>query len=289
MRSLKRTQPAALFCYFAAVTLTAVFCTSPAIRGISLAGGLAALIAAGEVRRPKDLAGYGVIFLMMTALNPVIVTYGNTPLFYLTDRPYTLEALLYGANNGLAMTAALMWFRLFSVLMTSDKIGTLMTGSVLNSFGTALKLTLRYVPDLRLRYREIREAHKAAGLLAADTWIVRVRSELNVFMSLTACSLELSARTADSMKARGYTLPDHTSLAKRPRRLADFLLTALSAGAAVCVCTAVRGGRLYAAFYPEVKTECPLYAAFVWAALCGVPLLSVIKEQIKWRSFAPKG
>ena len=288
MRYFSRLNAAALMICFTAVIGSAVFCTSPLIRAISLVCAVTSFILSGEMRRPlAEFAGYGGFFLLITLMNPVIVTLGDTPLFYLAGRPYTLEALLYGGNNALAMIGALLWFRAFSALMTSDKLGSLLTSGALTHFGTALRLTLRFVPDLRLRYRSIREAHKAAGLLAADTWIVRLRSELNVFMSLTAVSLELSARTADSMRARGYTLPNRSTIAEKRFRAADILLMILSAAAVVSVVYAVANGRLYGVFYPTITTRCPIFTAAIYAALCAVPPVCEIKERVKWSFCAP--
>ena len=45
----------------------------------------------------KNLLWMGLFFLLMTAVNPLFNIYGKTLLFTVLGRPYTLEAIFYGA------------------------------------------------------------------------------------------------------------------------------------------------------------------------------------------------
>ncbi len=295
MKAFSRSNPFVLMIFFAAAVGTGVFCYVPAIRAISLAGAAVSAVVSGICRKPvRELFGCAGIILVSAVINPVIVTLGGTPLFYLAGRPYTLEALLYGADNGAAVVSALLWFRLFSAVMTSEKLSFLMSGTVLSGFGTAFTLTLRYVPELIRRFNECRAAHRAnefapaAGAVSVRGFLSRAAFYLNVFMSVASSALELSAQTADSMKARGCMLSPKTRLVEYPLRAADILCAALSVTAVCSAVYASKTGRLYAAFYPAVKTECHALAALTYGALCLLPLLFSILESIKWHFCRPK-
>ncbi|MCR5122099.1 MAG: energy-coupling factor transporter transmembrane protein EcfT [Ruminococcus sp.] len=295
MKAFSRLNPFVLMIFFAAAIGTGVFCYVPAIRAVSLAGAVLSLLVSGICRKPvRELLGYAGIILVSGVINPVIVTLGNTPLFWLVGRPYTLEALLYGANNGMAIVSALLWFRLFSAVMTAEKLSFLMSGTVLSGFGTAFTLTLRYVPELIRRFKECCAAHRAnkfapaAGAVCGKGFLSRAAFYLNVFMSVASSALESSAQTADSMKARGCLLSPKSRLTTYSLRAADVLCAALSVTAVCSAVFASRAGRLCAAFYPSVKSEYPPVTAVMYGALCLLPVLFSIMESIKWHFCRPK-
>ncbi len=63
-----------------------------------------------------------VLFLVFTAVNPLFNTYGATLLFTYFDRPYTLEALYYGAALAAVFVHMLLWFGCYNAVLTSDKV-----------------------------------------------------------------------------------------------------------------------------------------------------------------------
>ena len=62
---------------------------------------------------------------MFTAVNPLFNTYGATLLFTYFDRPYTLEALYYGAALAAVFVHMLLWFGCYNAVLTSDKFTSL--------------------------------------------------------------------------------------------------------------------------------------------------------------------
>lgn len=276
-----RLRPVTICIYFAAVIGIDMFMAIPQLRLTALLFG-ALSAAAYSAAAVRDIPFYMCAFAAVTFINPLAVALGKHALFYIGSRPYTFEALICGANNAAALVGALLWFRLFSEIMTSDKINSLMTAPMFSSLAAALTLTLRYVPEFRRRYREIHCAHKAAGLMSADTWFVRLKSELNVFFSLAVSSLELSAESADSMTARGYNLKPHSDITRRPWKAVD-IVTVLTACAAVTIVFLTAGkGRLYAEFYPKISIKCTSYAAIAYVILCSVPCVMQLSEVIRW-------
>jgi energy-coupling factor transport system permease protein len=268
--------------YFLTVIGAAMFVSNPILRLIALVfavvnGGFARIF-----RSPlKDFSFYLLIFVIITLSNPLFVRRGSTPLFYINERPFTLEAMLYGADMAVMLISTLIWFRIFSQIMTSDKISALF-GRHFSSIGIVLTLVLRFVPTFKRRFGEIRSAQTAAGFLSGETFFQRVRSELNVFFSLTASSLELSAGTADSMKARGFSVFPHTDLHKKTPCLSDiFTLT-------ICVLTAFAviffgiNGSSSGSFYPVIQIKNNIFCDILYAILCALPTIFEVKERLKW-------
>jgi energy-coupling factor transport system permease protein len=283
MRKFSRLQPAAAGIYFLAVIGILMFTSSPVLRLISLIFGVTSAVLMRIFRAPlKDFGFYLLIFAAISLSNPLFVHRGSTPLFYINDRPFTLEALVYGADMALMLISALVWFRIFSQIMTSDKLNALF-GRSFSSVAAVMTLVLRYVPTFKRRYYEIRSAQKTAGFLCEDDFFSRVKSELNVFFSLAVSSLELSANTADSMKARGFLLSPHTELRKKELGGSDFFLIILSFLTASTVIFFGISGSSVCEFYPALQLKNSFVCDIFYAFLCAVPIIFEVRERVKWR------
>lgn len=283
MRTFLRAQPAAVGCFFLVIIGGAMFITDPILRIISLFFGILGGALMRIFREPvKDMRFYLFIFAALTLTNPLFVHRGNTVLFYINGRAFTFEALIYGADMSVSLISMLIWFRLFSEIMTSDKINSLF-GRHFSPIATVFTLVLRYVPTFKKRYYEIQSAQKTAGFLCGETFFQRVRAQLNVFFSLAVSSLELSVRTADSMNARGFSLSGHTDLMKNRWRAQDFFVLAFSViTLAVLITVSVFGGSR-CGFYPVFRCRPEPFTIIFYAALCSLPAIFEVKERLKWR------
>ena len=73
------------------------------------------------------LSGLLPLFVFLTVVNPVFNTYGDRVLFVwhigslIPERPYTMEALLYGLALGGMFVSVLLWFASYNEEMTEDK------------------------------------------------------------------------------------------------------------------------------------------------------------------------
>lgn len=283
MRTLLRAQPAAVGCFFLAVIGAAMFMTDPILRLVSLLFGISGGALMRIFRDPaKDMRFYLLIFAVLTLTNPLFVHRGNTVLFYINGRAFALEALIYGADMALSLISVLIWFRIFSEIMTADKINSLF-GRHFSPLATVFTLVLRYVPTFKRRYFEIQSAQKTAGFLCGETFFQRVRAQLNVFFSLAVSSLELSVRTADSMNARGFSVSGHTDLMKNKWRAPDFFLLAFSIFTpGILIFGSISGG-LQCGFYPVFRYSPEPIPIIFYAALCSLPTIFEAKERLKWR------
>ncbi len=285
MRTLRAFRPGAACIFFIAVIGGTVFVASPLLRLISLVFAVLSVVCCGLAKHPlRETLFYLTAAAAVTFLNPVIVTYGSTVLFRLGKRPYTFEALVYGCCNAMALVSVMLWFRLFTAVLTSDRINAMLRRPVFSSAASVFTLTLRYVPEMKRRYYDIRQARKMSGYGSGDTYIMRLKAALGDFFSLTAASLELSAVTADSMKARGYMLKPHSFVGERPVSAGDVIFIAVSLAAAAYEGYCKYSGSLYAVFYPSLSQKCPPLCAVSFGALCMLPVIFSAKEELKWRS-----
>ena len=69
----------------------------------------------------RTIVGMIPVFVVVSAINPLLNTGGDRALFYLGQRSYTLEALYYGMALGCMFTAVILWFASYNRTMTSDK------------------------------------------------------------------------------------------------------------------------------------------------------------------------
>ncbi len=283
MRMMNRLAPSVCGAYFAAVVGIAMFSSDPLVHIFSLIFGAITLALSGISRSLiKDAGFYLSLIAVLSVTNPLFVHRGDTPLFYVNGKAYTLEAAVYGADMAATLVAALIWFRLFSEIMTAEKIASLFRGRF-SGAASVFTLTLRYVPEFKIRYYEIGSAQKAAGLLSAETFMQRVRSALRVFFSLAVSSLELSVRTAESIRARGGTLDGRTVFPRyRHTTAGAFVLSISVISTALFVIGAVRNGSI-CEFYPYIYFRPQAAAESAYAALCILPVIFEVRERLKWR------
>ena len=95
----------------------------------------------------KYLAGMLALFVAITVINPLFNTQGVHVLFTLLGgRPYTLEALCYGAAMAAMFVTILTWFATYNQVMTSDKF-LYCFGRLAPSVSLILTMVLRLVPS----------------------------------------------------------------------------------------------------------------------------------------------
>lgn len=110
----------------------------------------------------------------------------------------TLEALLFGAINGLTLTAIFSGFAVFNrATATRDLVR--LTPRAFHEAGVVFSIALTFIPQTKRSLNRIREAqlvrgHRAQGL---HDW-------LPIVVSLLVSGLERSMGLAEAMVARGY-------------------------------------------------------------------------------------
>ena len=177
----------------------------------------------------KTILGLLPMFVILTTINPLFNTLGETVLFHIGDRPYTLEALLYGGALASMFVIIILWFGCYNKVLTSDKF-TCLFGNLIPSISLLLVMVFRMVPNFIRKSQQIIGARKSIGKGTRETAITkeRLHDGGTVLGTLTSWALEGSVVTGDSMRARGYGTAKRTSFMIYRKTATDWILVAVS-------------------------------------------------------------
>lgn len=278
--AFSQCHPLTNFVFFLGAIGCAVVIQHPAYLAASvLAGGSYYLLLHGG-RGWRMLLGLVPVFVFVTAINPLFNTDGRTVLFWLFGKPYTLEALAYGAAMAGMLVVMLLWFGCYSVVLTSDKFVCLF-GSLIPSLSMLLVMVLRMIPNLMRKARQLSGARMSIGKGIGDNAASRekLQSGMGILSGLADWALEGGIITADSMRARGYGTAKRTSFQIYRMTARDGLLLALMAA---LMAAALLLGDTHVAFTPEFDMA-PLDWGFgAYGAYLAIPIALHIKEAAQW-------
>jgi energy-coupling factor transport system permease protein len=207
-----------------------LFTTNPAYKALVLAAAFAALAAgAGLQRMNRLLKGLAFIAGFDVALNFVSAHLGRTVLFALPDNipalggPFTLEALAFGAVNGVTVAAAILAAAAFSLLLSPHDVMEALP-KALSRTGTAIAASMNLVPSVSNSFTQVSEAQRMRGWQPKGP-----RSWAEVVVPVVLTSVEGSIQLAESMEARGFGSGPRTSMDTKKLTQNDWLLIAMSA------------------------------------------------------------
>lgn len=173
---------------------------------------------------------FGLVVVTVSALfNALMVHVGAHVLFTLPawlpliGGPFTLEALVYGALNGLALTGL---FVAFGAINRSISVQAMLRLVPRAYYPVAVitSIAVTFVPTALQQMQQIREAQMVRG-----NRMQSVRSWLPLVVPLLEASLERSMQLAESMMARGF-VSDGSGPATRARLLLLSGMVAVVAG-----------------------------------------------------------
>ena len=133
----------------------------------------------------------------------------------------TLEALLAGATNALALIALLLLFATMNLAISRSQMLHL-TPPFLYEAGLIISIALTFVPQMMSSAQEIREAQRIRGHRMR-----RAHHMLPFVMALLTTGLERSFQLAESMEARGF---GNVRARSRRQAVIDQALTLLGLG-----------------------------------------------------------
>ena len=234
----------------------------------------------------KLMIGMLPLFILVAGTNPLFNTHGETLLFTVFGRPYTLEALLYGMALGGMLIVMILWFGCYSAVLTSDKFVCLF-GSLIPSLSMLLVMVLRMIPNLMRKTKLLSGARKSIGkgVSKQSTNREKLHDGMNILSALTDWALEGSIVTADSMRARGYGTARRTSFQLYRLTLRDGIMIVLMV--LLAVLTLLPGGTT-AAFTPELCIARPTWGLAAYFFYLILPCAVHLKEAIQWHSSISK-
>lgn len=282
-----RCHPAVNFLYFVGAIGFGVVIQHPAYL---LAGAVCAacyyLLLSGK-KGWRMILGVLPMFIILTAINPLFNTQGQRILFRIFGRPYTLEALTYGAVIAAIFVVMMLWFGCYNAVMTSDKFTSLF-GNLLPSISLLLVMAFRMVPNLIRKAQQLTGARKSIGKGAVDSaaYKEKLSDGMIVLGALTSWVLEGSVITGDSMRARGYGTAKRSSFMIYRMTVLDWLLLAVMLLLVAAVITVTAMGGATAAFTPEWYiapiSGINMVGIIAYCFYSLIPTVLHIKEAIQW-------
>jgi len=233
------------------------------------------------------------LMIIAAAANPLFSHSGITILGYFHNgNPITLESIVYGLAAAVMIGAVILWFACYNEIMTSDKFLYLF-GKIIPALSLVISMALRFVPRYIAQIKRIANAQRGIGKdVSSGNVLARARSGLSILSIMVTWALENAIETSDSMRSRGYGLKGRTAYSNyrfdaRDRAALAFLLAAI---ALVLVMIGTRSVRylFFPAFIVNGETAFAVLTYIVYFAVCAMPLLLDLREDMIWRSIRLK-
>ncbi|OOB77916.1 MAG: hypothetical protein BEN18_09090 [Epulopiscium sp. Nuni2H_MBin001] len=262
--------PIVLFIYFISVISFAIFLMHPVCLLISISAAISYL---ALLRIKKYMLA---IFLIISIINPLFNHAGVTILFYLpTGNPFTLESLLYGIATSFMIITVIAWFCCYNKVVTSDKLLYLF-GKLLPQLSLIISMVLRLIPLYKIRFNKIMHANPSDNAFKTAALVVSI---------MVTWSMETAIDTADSMKARGYGLPNRTTFSNYKLTTRDIVV---SIGLVVMSGYLICSNKLAVTYIPIFNYTQSLPDFIIYTILCYTPIILSIMEELKWKYLISK-
>ncbi|MBR5732415.1 MAG: energy-coupling factor transporter transmembrane protein EcfT [Lachnospiraceae bacterium] len=286
MKAFNSYNPIVLFVYFLTVTVISMFAFNPVMIAIALVSGLLSTLTLAREGCGRFFIYAVFIFIVTSAANPVFSHNGVTVLFVMNDNPVTLEAVLYGVAMGTLICAILMLMRIFTKIMTGDKMLYIM-GSASPKLALIVSMTFRFIPLFHKQAVKTERTQRALGRYTEENAIDTIRMKLKIFSMMTTWGLENGIVTADSMSARGYGTGRRTSFSVYRFRKTDAFLLAVLAVFAGTIAFLIATDAVKFSYYPKMSwiahTPAAIVCYVLYGLMCLLPVINELEEKIKWR------
>ena len=277
--AFSRYHPAVNFIYFVLAIGFGVVFQHPAYMTAAVLGAAIYYLLLKGRKGIKMLLLLLPVFLLIGFVNPIFNTLGETELFLLCGRPYTLEALYYGFVVGGIFLVMMLWFGCYSEVLTSDKFTSLF-GNLIPSISLLLVMVLRMIPNFMKKAVQISGVRKSIGKSAENGSLKeKLLSGMTILSALTDWALEGSVVTADSMRSRGYGSAKRTNFQIYRMTLRDWALLCLTL---ILAAATIFGGEKGAEFIPTLQIMPLTWGFGTYCAYLLLPTALHLKEALTW-------
>jgi len=198
----------------------------------------------------KELRMTALVFVAISVANPIFNHRGKTVLLFINGLPITKEAIVNGVILSLSIVSVFLWFKVFSAVMTADKIMYLV-GGFSPSIAVLISMTVRFIPDFKMQWNTVKSNSVVNSVFDDSTFLNKVNSYCIIFSAFITLCLENGLQTADSMRARGFELGGRTRYSPYKFRIEDLIIIILSVFSAFVL--AFWGKNVNIKFYPEIR------------------------------------
>ncbi len=288
-----KMHPIVNFAYFISVILLAMLHTNPIMLLISFVCSMVYCTYLGGVKSLKfNFFGIFPMIVFLAVINPLFNHRGMTILTYLPNgNPITLESILYGIFGAFTVMTIIVWFSCYNMVISSDKFIYLF-GKIIPSLSLLISMALRFVPRFKHQFRQVINAQKMLGMQDEKSLVKRTKNAVKVLSIMITWVFEDAIDTSDSMKARGYGLPNRTSFSNYRFTVKDAIVLCTLVVVTAVVAIGMATGQTYAVFYPKITiSEIDTKAILIYICyfvLNIVPMIVNISEDIKWQQLQSK-
>ena len=278
--AFSRCHPAVNFIFFLGAIGMGVVIQHPAYLLAGVACAAVYYLLLNRRKGWKSIAMLLPLALLICAVNPIFNTDGERTLLYVFGRPYTLEALCYGAAVAAVFVIMMLWFGCYNAVLTSDKFTSLF-GNLIPSLSLLLVMVLRMIPGFIRKTKTIINVRKSIGKGAGEQSRTKdkIQDGMTVLSVMTDWALEGSIVTADSMRARGYGVTRRTQFQIYRMTLRDWLLLVLELTLLLLTLLCGSFTAQYTPHFEFAPLNIGLYTYCVYLLL---PTMLHIKEVIQW-------
>lgn len=285
--SFSEYHPIVNFIYFGLVIIFSMMFQHPILIVLSLIGSFSYTIMLNGIKGLKfNLYFLLPMFFVVILLNPLFSHEGMTILFYLNNKPITLESFIYGIASAGMLVTMIMWFSCYNKLITSEKLIYLFSRTI-PSIALLISMTLSFVPKFKAQLKKIRLSQRNIGRdINNGNLFEKAKHGCRIVSILITWALENGVQTADSMRGRGYGLSGrtHFSLYKIDSRDKK-ALAALTALIFICL-LGYFGDKTIIQYYPYIKIstigilDYIIYLAY--GILVFFPIIIEGMEALRW-------
>ncbi|WP_353092713.1 energy-coupling factor transporter transmembrane component T [Tissierella praeacuta] len=287
--SFSTLHPIINFVYFTSMLVFSMFFMHPIFQAIGLFSSfIYSIMLKGRSRIKFNILYLLPMMLFMAVLNPAFNHGGITILFYLKNgNPITLESIIYGVAASCMFITTILWFSCYNTVMTSDKFIYLF-GRIIPKLSLIFSMALRFVPRYLEQIKVISDAQKCIGRdMSQGNIFKRARNGIKILSIMTTWALENAIETSDSMRSRGYGLPNRSSFSIfRFDNRDKIVFLIISCLLAIVLIGAFKGENTIR-FFPSIKIiEITSFSIIIYMAyfiLCMMPVIINIQEAMKWK------
>jgi energy-coupling factor transport system permease protein len=223
-RGVQSFHPFVSFTYYVGATALVMLYKHPVFL---LVGAILLVLFNLQLDKGKTLKSWFVMLLFLSVffllINPFVNHRGTHILFYFHNSPIMLEAIIQGLIMSLSIFTIMVLFTSYNLVITADKFLFLFS-KWLPQWAMLAMLSMRFVPLLKRRLREIETVQKGKGLSVTEGKLKdRVKNGILLVQILLTWSLEEAIQTADSMAARGYGIKKRSKYTPYKMSCADWL------------------------------------------------------------------
>lgn len=288
MKGFASFHPAVVFAFFACAVVLTVLAMRPALQAAGVVCAAAFYLCVRGRTGWRTVAALVPVFVVLTLVNPLFNARGDTVLFtWLGGRPYTAEALVFGASTSAMFVGVLLWFFGYNHVMTSDRF-TYLFGRLAPALALVFTMVLRLVPAYQRKARDIAVARACVGHGSSQGSLrERTLAATALLSALVGWALEGSVVTADSMRSRGFGTGRRSTFARYRFGARDGCLAAALVLLLAGTAAGVASGALSMGFFPALTAPdaAPwgVVGSACFVAFLAAPAAIDLWEAASWR------